>query len=167
MRQGTAQSTDRVNKGTDFIHSFNLRARSPGSLLVLSFLLASPHCNQSEHPLRYSACTAIRRASQSKAPHRTGGRAQFVLHHAVTVIACANRPNVQPVGRSIKWLVRATAAQAGTSSAGPGWPCFQWLPPRWVASPFIPFFCSSRLLPVPALVSCSCKSQSRAPEGGV
>lgn len=123
MRQGTAPSTDRVNKGTHFIHSFQQRARSPCSL-------------------RYSACTSpySSQESQSKAPHRTDGRAQFVLHHTVTVIACANRPNVQPVGRSIKWLVRATAAQAGTLSAGPGWPCFQWLPQRWVASPFYSIF---------------------------
>jgi hypothetical protein len=89
MRQGTvqAQSTDRVNKGPDFIHSFNLRARalSPCSLLALSFLSVSSHQNRSMKAPpsgRYVPGRAsVRRASQSKAPP------QLVLHHTVAVVA--------------------------------------------------------------------------------
>lgn len=158
MRQGTvqAQSTDRVNKGPDFFHSFNLRARalslfSPCSLSSLR-LWSLQWMSLNTPSRRYLA--ALQSGEPAKARHRPSW-------FCTTLWPLL--PNVQPVGRSVKWLVRATAAQAGTLSAGPGWPCFQWLPQRWVASPFIPFFW---LQVPPRLHLCLC-SQSRAPEGGV
>lgn len=130
MRQGTVQapSTDRVNKGPYFIHLFNLRARALSLFPPCSLFLfvSGSKINQST-----PSCGRYLAALQSGEPAKARHRPSWFCTTLWPLL-----PNVQPVGRSIKWLVRATAAQAGTLSAGPGWPCFQWLPQRWVASPF-------------------------------
>jgi hypothetical protein len=88
-------------------------------------------------------------------PQANFGTARCTLHCILLPLLffCLSKRSAR--GAQHQWLVRATAAPGRHLDTGPGWPCFQWLPPRWVASPFY-------FLPLPLSTGVVLFTRSRA-----